>query len=109
VNNAYSQPWFLLYNIVICALIFSSVWFGVFTIILSCIPMILVDLGKWPKSKEWIEMSSKFRSRHRVFVGGIYLITIFSYVFIGPDSIIFNLIIIGIIAHWIELLIRIDI
>ena len=107
MSKAYTQPWFLLYALVITVCFVSSIWFGFLSIVIACIPMVLVDLGIWPKSAEWIKVSKKFRLRHRIFAGGMNVVIVITYLLIGPQSIPINLIILGIILQWIERLIRI--
>ena len=106
VFKAYTQPWFILYSLTVFVCLFTSVWFGLLSILIACVPIILVDLGIWSKSTEWINMSKKFRSRHRVFVGGMYVVIIISYILIGSQSLTINLIILGIVFQWVESLIR---
>jgi len=105
--KAYTQPWFILYGAVVLMCLFTSIWFGLVSILIASVPIILVDSGRWPKSTGWINMSKKFKLRHRIFVGGMYVVLGISYVLIGPESLSFTIVILSFIFHWVEILIRI--
>ena len=67
--KAYTQPWFM-DSCYLCAFLQVS-GLACFQFLITRSPIALVDLGRWPKSIEWITMSEKFRSRHRIFVGRV--------------------------------------